>query len=73
MEVIKLSNKNEFSEEDKWLIFKDMKSDKAYIKFNNEPKFEDDEIKKVLEGLLEPEFGLDETGHCKPVTVCISF
>lgn len=68
-----MSNKREFSEEDKWLIFKDMKSDKAYIKLNNKPKFENDEIKKGLEGMLEPEFELDESGHCKPVTVCISF
>ena len=70
VEVIRLK---EFSIEDKLLIFKDMKSYKAYIKFNNEPKFEDDEIKKGLEGMLEPEFEPDESGHCNPVTVCISF
>lgn len=66
-------NKGKFSEEDKRLIFKDMKSDKAYIKLSNKPKFEDDEIKKGLEGMLDPQFGLDGSGHCKPVTVCISF
>ncbi len=39
-------DKGKFSEEDKWLIFKDMESDKAYIKLSNKPKLEDDEIKK---------------------------
>lgn len=71
--VIKLVDKKEFSEEDRRLIFKDMKSDKAYIKLISRPKFEDDEIEKGLEGRLEPEFERDEHGHCKPVTVCISF
>lgn len=73
MEVIKLSNRTKFSEEDKRLILKDMKSDKAYIKLSNKPKFEDDEIKKGLAGMLEPVYELDETGHCKPVTACISY